>query len=119
MFFRPIIAACLILGALAPPWAGTAQAAAPVVYTRHALKVDLHDLDLSRAADRHVLQGRIADAADQVCGGRPDKSDRYTAEELKLLVPAYEKCRTDAIRHAVTALGGAAGTRLADMGAGP
>jgi UrcA family protein len=113
---RPITAACLILGTLTP-WAGIAQVAAPVVYTRHALKVDLHDLDLSKAADRRVLQDRIADAAGQVCGGRPDKSERYTAEELKLLVPAYEKCRADAIRRAAAAVSSATGTRLADRGA--
>jgi UrcA family protein len=116
--FRPITAACLILGALTP-WSSIAQAAAPVVYTRHALKVDLHDLDLNQVADRRVLQSRIADAADQVCGGRPDKSERYTAEELKLLVPAYEKCRAEAIRRAAAAVSTATGTRLADRDAGP
>jgi UrcA family protein len=118
MFFRPITAVSLILGVLAA-CAGIAQAGPRIVYAHHALKLDLHDLDLSRTADRHVLQGRIADAADQVCGGRPDKSDRYTAEEQKLLLPAYEKCRADAIRHAVAVLGAETGTRLADLGVGP
>ena len=111
--FRPVIAASLIFGALAA-WAGTAQAEPRIAYSRHALKLDLHDLDLSRAADQRVLQGRIADAADQVCGGRPDKTNRYNAEELKLLVPAYEKCRTQAIRHAVAVVSSASGTRFAD-----
>jgi UrcA family protein len=115
MFFRPVAAASLILGALTA-WAGIAQAGPRVVYTHHTLKLDFHDLDLSRTADQRVLQGRIADAADQVCGGRPDKTNRYDAEELKLLVPAYEKCRTDAIRHAVAMVSTASGTRFADAG---
>ena len=115
--FRPVIAASLILGALTAG-AGIAQADPHIVYIHHALKLDLHDLDLSRAADQRVLQSRIADAADQVCGGRPDKTNRYNAEELKLLVPAYEKCRTAAIRHAVAWVSASSGTRLADADAG-
>ena len=113
MFRTFTTAAILVLVATA------AQAGPRIVYTHHALKLDLHDLDLSRAADQRVLQGRIADAADQVCGGRPDKTNRYDAEELKRLVPAYEKCRTQAIRHAVEVVSLASGTRFADAGGGP
>jgi UrcA family protein len=115
MYFRPIAAASFILGALTA-WTGIAEAGPHIVYTHHTLKLDFHDLDLSRTADQRVLQGRIADAADQVCGGRPDKTNRYNAEELKLLVPAYEKCRTDAIRHTLAVVSNASGTRLADAG---
>jgi UrcA family protein len=113
MYFRSITSASLILCALAA-WAGIAQAGPHIVYAHHALKLDLHDLDLSRAADQRVLQGRIADAADQVCGGRPDKTNRYNAEELKVLVPAYEKCRTNAIGRAVAVVSTASGTRFAN-----
>jgi len=98
--FRPILIPCLLLAA----WAGSAQAEPRIVYTRHALKVDLHGLDLSRDADRRVLQTRIADAADRVCQGRPDKDVLYTAGEQKLLLPAYEKCRSDAIQRASASL---------------
>ena len=98
--FRPVRIPCLVLTV----WTGIAQADPRIVYTRHALKVDAHGLDLSRDADRRVLQARIADAADKVCQGRPDKSNRYTAEEQKLLLPAYEKCRSDAIQHASVSL---------------
>jgi UrcA family protein len=115
MLFRPITAASIVLGALTA-WAGIAQAGPHIVYTHHTLKLDFHDLDLSRPADQRVLQGRIADAADQVCGGRPDKTNRYSAEELKLLVPAYETCRTDAMRHAVAVVSAASGMRFADAG---
>lgn len=87
---------CLILGALTT----LAQADPRIVYTRHALKVDVHDLDLRRDADRQVLQDRITDAADKVCGGRPDRSNRYSGDELKLLIPAYDKCHADAMRGA-------------------
>jgi len=115
MFFRPITAAPIVLGALTA-WAGIAQAGPRIVYTHHTLKLDLHDLDLSRTADQRLLQRRIADAADQVCGGRPDKTNRYNADELKLMVPAYEKCRTDAIQHAVAVVSAESGTRFADAG---
>lgn len=96
--FRPAVflIPCLALTA----WAGIAQADPRIVYTRHALKVDVHGLDLSRDADRQVLQARIADAADTVCGGRPDRGNRYSGDELKLLMPAYDKCHADAVRSA-------------------
>jgi len=101
--FRLISAAPLIPLALAG-WAGMAQAdpdrpgGPRIVYTRHALKVDIHDLDLSREADQRAFQARIADAADAVCGGRPDRGSRYDENERKLLLPAYEKCRSDSIQ---------------------
>ncbi len=101
--FRPIATACLIPLALMS-WAGVAQADPQLAYTHHALKVDVHDLDLSRDVDQRVLQTRIASAADQVCGGRPGRGNRYDESELKLLLPAYEKCRSEAIQRAATAL---------------
>ena len=88
---------CLVLGALTT---SLAQAGPHVVYTRHALKVDVHDLDLRRDADRHVFQDRITDAADKVCGGGPDRGNRYSGDELKLLMPAFNKCHADAVRSA-------------------
>ena len=116
--YRPIAAASLIFGVLTA-WASIAQAETRIVFTHHALKLDVHDLDLSKASDQHVLQARIAAAADQVCGGPPDKTNRYTAEELEILVPAFEKCRADAIRRAVAMVSAASGTRLADAVGGP
>ena len=98
--FRSILIPCLALTA----WAGIAQADPHIVYTRHTLTVDAHGLDLSRDADRRTLQARIADAADKVCQGRPDKGGRYTPEEQGLLLPAYEKCRSDAIQRASASL---------------
>lgn len=84
--------------------AGAAQGGARLVYTHHALKLDVRDLDLKRAADRRILEDRIADAADEVCGGRPDRDSRYDKRELALMVPAYEKCRSDAIARTYDAL---------------
>jgi UrcA family protein len=81
--------------------ASVAQAAPHIVYTHHVRQVDTHGLDLTRAADVRVLETRVAQAAEQVCGGRPSRSNRYYDEsELKLLLPAYEKCRTEAIQRA-------------------
>jgi len=88
-----ILAAALFAGS-----AGQAQAEPRMVYTRHTLKVDLRDLDLSRDAGQRALQARIADAADEVCGGHPDRGNRYTQEELKRMLPAYDKCRAEALQ---------------------
>ena len=95
--FRPIFSASLIALMLT---AGIAQADPHIVYTRHVLKVDAHGLDLSRDTDRRAFRARIADAADAVCGGRPDRGNRYDASELKVLLPAYDKCHADAMRSA-------------------
>ena len=46
------------------------------------------------------LRRRVAQAAEEVCGGRPIHGDRYDGSELKLLLPAYEKCRSEAIQRA-------------------
>jgi UrcA family protein len=81
-------------------WAGLAQAAPHIVYTHHVRRVDIHDLDLTRAADMRVLETRVAQAAEQVCGGRPDRGNGYEENELKLLLPAYEKCHSEAIQRA-------------------
>ena len=103
--FRP---ATLIIGLLAAGiaagWGGAVLAEPRMVYTRHTLKVDLHGLDLSSDAGQRAFQARITDAADEVCGGRPDRGNRYTAEELKRMLPAYDKCRAEAIQRAQTSL---------------
>jgi UrcA family protein len=100
--------ATLIIGLLAAGmgagWAGTAQSEPRMVYTRHALKVDLRGLDLSSDTGQRALQARLADAADQVCGGRPDRGNRYTQEELTRMLPAYDQCRAEAIRRATASL---------------
>jgi len=75
-----------------------------MVYTRHTLKVDLRGLDLSSDAGQRAFQARIADAADEVCGGRPDRGNRYTADELKRMLPAYDQCRADALKRAAASL---------------
>jgi UrcA family protein len=85
-------------------WTGFAHADPHLAYTHHALKVDIHDLDLTRDADLRILKARIARASDQICGGRPDRGNRYSQAELKLLVPAYDQCRTAAIQHAATTM---------------
>jgi UrcA family protein len=96
----PIIGT-LVLGLLAAGMgAGAAQSEPRMVYTRHALKVDLRGLDLSSDTGQRVLQARLADAADEVCGGRPDRGSRYTQEELKRMLPAYDQCRAEAIQRA-------------------
>ena len=94
----------LLAAGISAGWAGAAQAEPRMVYTRHALKVDLHGLDLSSDAGQRAFQARLADAADEVCGGRPDRGNRYTAEELKRMLPAYDRCRTEAIARANAAL---------------
>ena len=92
-----ILAAALLAG-------GLAQAEPRMAYTRHTLKVNLRDLALSRDAGQRALQARIADAADKVCGGHPDRGNRYTQEELKRMLPAYDKCRAEAIQRAQASL---------------
>lgn len=103
--FRP---ATLIIGLLAAGsaagWGGAVQAEPRMVYTHHTLKVDLHGLDLSSDAGQRAFQARITDAADEVCGGRPDRGNRYTAEELKRMLPAYDQCRAEALQRAVASL---------------
>ena len=95
--------ATLIIGLLVAG-AGTALSEPRMVYTRHTLKVDLRGLDLSSDTGQRVLQARLADAADEVCGGRPDRGNRYTQEELKRMLPAYEDCRAEAIQRANASL---------------
>ena len=108
--FRPatLIVGRLVIGLLAAGiaagWGGAAQAEPRMVYTRHTLKVDLHGLDLGSDAGLRGFQARIADAADEVCGGRPDRGNRYTAEELKRMLPAYDQCRADALQRAAASL---------------
>jgi UrcA family protein len=93
--------ATLILGLLAAGiGAGAAQSEPRMVYTRHTLKVDLRGLDVSSDSGQRALQARLADAADEVCGGRPDRGNRYTQDELKRMLPAYDQCRTEAIQRA-------------------
>jgi UrcA family protein len=93
---------CLTLGLTLGAAAG--QSDPRIVYTRHALRVDVRDLDLARPADIETLRGRIDRAADEVCNGRPDKGNRYTPQEQKVLLPAYEKCRSDAVQRALASL---------------
>ena len=93
---RPVLIG-LLAAAMA---AGSAQAEPRMVYTRHTLKVDLRGLDLKSDSGLQALQARIADAANEVCGGRPDQGNRYTADELKRMLPAYEDCRAGAIQRA-------------------
>lgn len=100
-------------------WASMAQAAPHLVFTHHSIKVDIHDLDLSQAAGQRALQNRIAEAADHVCGGRPDTAGHRDDEQLKLLAPAYEQCRADAIGHALSSISATTGVKLADSAAGP
>jgi UrcA family protein len=85
-------------------WAGLAQAAPNIVYTHHVRRVDIHDLDLTRAADVRILETRVAQAAEQVCGGHPDQGNRYDKAELKLLLPAYEKCLGKAIQRTTASI---------------
>jgi UrcA family protein len=102
---RPItLTSGILAAALLAGWAGLAQAEPRMLYTRHTLKVNLRDLALSRDAGRRALQARIADAADEVCGGRPDRGNRYTQEELKRMLPAYDKCRAEAIQRVQVSL---------------
>jgi UrcA family protein len=100
--------ATLIIGLLAAGigagWAGTAQSEPRMVYTRHTLKVNLRGLDLGSDTGQRVLQARLADAADEVCGGRPDRGNRYTQEELTRMLPAYDECRAEAIQRANASL---------------
>lgn len=104
---RPITSVS-VMAFLVIAWASLAQAApriAPrIAYVRHALRIDIRDLDLARPADLQTLRLRIEGAADEVCDGRRDKGNRYSAEERDLLLPAYEKCRADAVQHALASL---------------
>ena len=85
-------------------WAGFAHADPHLVYTHHAIRVDVHDLDLTRDADLRILKTRIERAAEQTCGGRPDRGNRYSQAELTLLLPAYDGCRAAAIQRAAAAM---------------
>ena len=97
--------ATVIIGLLAAGIAaGSAFAEPRMVYTRHNLKVDLRGLDLGSDAGQRVLQTRIADAADEVCGGRPDRGNRYTAEELRRMLPAYDHCRAETLQRVAASL---------------
>jgi UrcA family protein len=93
-----ILASGLLAAALLAEWTGLAQAEPRMVYTRHTRTVNLRDLDLSHDSGQRALQARIADAANEVCGGRPDRGNRYTQEELKRMLPAYDKCRAEAVQ---------------------
>lgn len=93
---------CLTLGLTLGATAG--QADPRIVYTHHALRVNIRDLDLARPADVEILRRRIDKAADEVCNGRPDKGNRYSAQEQKVLLPAYERCRADAVQRALAPL---------------
>ena len=109
--FRFIVAASLLVLA-GTGWAGTRQAEPRVVYTYHALRVDVGDLDLGRDAGRRAFRNRIAKAADEVCGGRPDRIDNhYEPSELKRLLPAFEKCRNEAIQRADSEINVLTGTQ--------
>ncbi len=107
-----VLAAVLLAG-------GLAQAEPRMTYTRHALKINLSDLDLGSDAGQRLLQVRIADAADEVCGGRPDRDNRYTKEELQRMLPAYDKCHADAMRQALTSLHLPDMAKLAQTGSRP
>jgi UrcA family protein len=96
MFRHIVVASSFLFGGTG--WAGACQAESRVVSTYHTLKVDVRDLDLGRDAGRRVFLNRIAKAADDVCGGRPDRGNRYEVSELKRLLPAFEKCRDEAIQ---------------------
>lgn len=95
---RPIaLTSAVLTAALLAGWTGLAQSEPLMIYTRHTLKVNLSDLDLSHDAGQRTLQARIANAADEVCGGHPDRGNRYSPEELNRMLPAYDKCRAEAI----------------------
>ena len=102
---RPITLTSTILAALLLA-GGLAQAELRMSYTRHTLKVNLRDLPMSGDARQRALEARIADAADEVCGGHPDRGNRYTQEELKRMLPAYDKCRAEAIERTKASLDG-------------
>ncbi|HWY66349.1 MAG TPA: UrcA family protein [Rhizomicrobium sp.] len=99
--WRPIV---FLIPCLLTASAGMVQAEPRIVYTRHVLKLDVRDLDLTRPADVQALRTRIEDAADKVCIGRPDKDRHYSSEEQAVLLQAYEKCRADAVQHALASL---------------
>jgi UrcA family protein len=94
----PCLTLALTLGAAA------GQADLRIVYTHHALRVNVRDLDLTRPADVETLRGRIDKAADEVCNRRPDKGNRYSPREQTVLLPAYERCHTDAVQRALGSL---------------
>ena len=102
---RPIaLTSGILAAALLAGWAGPAQAEPRMSYTRHTLKVNLCDLPLSRDARQRALEARIADAAEEVCGGHPDRGNRYIQEELKRMLPAFDKCRAEAMQRAQASL---------------
>ena len=99
--WRPIM---FLIPCLLTVSTGIVRAEPRIVYTRHVLRLDVRDLDLTRPADVQTLRIRIEDAADMVCDGRPDKDHHYSSEEQAVLLPAYEKCRADAIQHTLASL---------------
>lgn len=69
--FKLIAAACLMLG-LAQP---VASAEPP---TKHVVKVDTSDLNLSKERDQYHLTERLSSAMVKICGYRPKPDVRET-----------------------------------------
>lgn len=77
---------------------GTAQALPHLVHAHEAMAVRYDDLHLSTDAGARVFMTRIEPAVEAVCGGKPSRNGAYSAQQLTILTPAYDKCRQDAIR---------------------
>jgi UrcA family protein len=86
----------LIAAAAAALFAAPARAEPSAAEVVH-LRVAFGDLDVRAAPGAIALMGRIAQAAAQVCGGRPDSvihDDRVR----------FDRCRAEAFGRAVTQL---------------
>ncbi|SRR5579883_378808 len=94
----------LITATFVMAWAVPAQSDPLIIYSHHAARIDVHDLDLTREPDLGVFKARVAQATDRICGTRPDINRTYTGAQLKLLLPAYERCRAQVSEHAAAAI---------------
>jgi UrcA family protein len=95
--FAIVATAALVTAAHAAP--------PPVFYSTHHVSVAYDDLDLRSDVGARIMLLRINRAADEVCGGRPDlHRNFYGTRELRVLMPIYAKCRTDAVSKAVASL---------------
>lgn len=82
-------------------FATISHAAPHLVYAHQAVDVKYGDLDLGSANGGRILLARIERAADEVCGGRPERRNDIRDEGLARLMVAYRKCREGAVAETV------------------
>jgi UrcA family protein len=62
------------------------------------------DLNLNDPADLRLLLDRVTQAAYEACGGDP-KTHRSYRSQRREVIKAYEECRMEAVKNAITEFG--------------